>query len=47
MYIYDSGELYNGYNTGWELGVRPVISLKPGTEYISGTGSKDNPYIVE
>ncbi len=28
-------------------GVRPVISLKPGTEYTSGTGTKDDPYIVE
>ena len=28
-------------------GVRPAISLKPGTEYISGDGSKDKPYIVK
>ncbi|MBQ6539172.1 MAG: hypothetical protein IJL76_02720 [Bacilli bacterium] len=28
-------------------GVRPSISLKPGTEYVSGTGSKDDPYVVE
>ena len=28
-------------------GVRPVVSLKPGTEYASGTGSMDDPYIVE
>ena len=28
-------------------GVRPAISLKPGTEYASGTGSMDDPYIVE
>ena len=27
-------------------GVRPAISLRPGTEYNSGTGSKDDPYIV-
>ena len=27
--------------------VRPVISLKPGTIYTSGDGSKDNPYIIE
>ncbi len=27
-------------------GVRPVVSLKPGTEYTSGDGSKNNPYIV-
>ena len=31
----------------YSLGVRPVICLKPGTEYSSGTGSMNNPYIVE
>lgn len=30
-----------------DLGVRPAISLKPGTEYISGDGSMTNPYIVD
>ncbi len=28
-------------------GVRPAISLKPGIEYVSGNGSKDDPYVVE
>ena len=28
-------------------GVRPVVSLKPGTEYTSGDGSYTNPFIVE
>ncbi|MBR2678848.1 MAG: hypothetical protein IKE63_05475 [Bacilli bacterium] len=28
-------------------GVRPVVSLRPGTLYTSGDGSKNNPYIVE
>ena len=28
-------------------GVRPAISLKPGTVYTSGNGSKNSPYIVE
>ena len=28
-------------------GVRPVISLKPGTEYVSGTGSMADPYVVQ
>ncbi len=31
----------------YSLGVRPVISLKPGTEYTSGSGSMSDPYIVE
>jgi hypothetical protein len=26
--------------------VRPVVSLKPGTGYIKGDGSMDNPYVV-
>ncbi len=28
-------------------GVRPVVSLKPGTVYVSGEGSRDNPYVVD
>ncbi len=32
---------------GANLGVRPAISLKPGTEYASGTGSMADPYVVE
>jgi len=28
-------------------GVRPVISLKPGTEYSDGDGSMEHPYVVE
>ena len=43
-YIYDGyvkGNNVNGY------GVRPVVSLISGTEYVSGDGSKNNPYIVE
>ena len=27
-------------------GLRPVIALKSGTEYVSGTGSRDDPYVV-
>ena len=29
------------------VGVRPVISIKPGTRTIGGDGTRDNPYIVE
>ena len=29
------------------LGVRPVVSLKPGTGYTSGDGSYTNPFVVE
>ena len=30
-----------------KYGVRPSISLLPGTEYISGEGSMKNPYIID
>jgi hypothetical protein len=32
------------YSNGF--GVRPAISLKPGTTYSSGTGTSDDPYVV-
>ncbi|MBQ6497743.1 MAG: MucBP domain-containing protein [Bacilli bacterium] len=32
---------------GGIYGVRPAISLKPGTEYVSGTGSMADPYVVD
>ena len=42
---------FYGYNFSLDVnvsqGVRPAISLKPGTVYISGDGSRDNPYVVE
>ena len=38
---------YAGSNVAVSFGVRPVVSLKPGTQYASGDGSKNNPYIVE
>ena len=28
-------------------GVRPAVSLTPGTEYTSGSGSMSDPYVVE
>ena len=36
-----------GYNVSRVFGVRPVISLKPGTEFIYGTGTKEDPYVVK
>ena len=37
-----------GYGTSYvSLGVRPAISLVEGLEYSSGTGSIDDPYIVD
>ncbi len=33
--------------SGSGKGLRPVISLKVGTTYVSGDGSTDRPYVVE
>ena len=41
-----SGSLGGTYVTV-SLGVRPVVSLKPGTEYVDGEGSGDDPFLVE
>ena len=38
---------YSDYSTNMSLGVRPVISLIPDIEYISGDGSTANPYVVD
>lgn len=35
------------FSTDSAFGVRPVISLKPGTKYISGNGSMEQPYIIQ
>ena len=41
-----NGDIIGG-DVGYDGGVRPVVSLISGTEYVSGDGSTDNPYIVE
>jgi hypothetical protein len=44
--VRDNGYFGNGdvYDYG---GVRPAVSLNPGTTYSSGTGSSGNPFIIE
>ena len=42
----NDGLNYFGSNTVNYYGVRPAISLKPGTQYSTGDGSMANPYIV-
>ncbi len=37
---------YPSKNTASNLGVRPAISLAPGTEFTGGDGSTANPYVV-
>ena len=36
-----------GYDVNLSNGARPEMSLKSGTEYISGTGSMNDPYVVK
>lgn len=43
--VYTSGYLFN-YYVGVSLGVRPSVSLLPGTEYVEGDGTVEKPYIV-
>lgn len=45
VYSYNNGTLENTSVTE-ELLVRPVIFLSEKTEYISGNGTKDNPYVI-
>ena len=35
------------FSINMSLGVRPVVSLEPGTRYTSGTGSMEDPYMVD
>ena len=45
-YVDDEGSLTLG--TGSDiLGIRPVITIKSNIDYVSGKGSKNNPYIIE
>ena len=47
FYVSGSGDLYYGSVTT-ARGVRPAVSLKPGTKFASGgTGISTNPYVVE
>ena len=45
-YVNYVGNIYYNYVNG-DSGVRPAVSLISGTEYVSGDGSTDNPYIVK
>jgi len=45
-YVSSYGTLYANY-VEYTDGVRPAVSLIPGTVYSDGDGSKNNPYVVE
>jgi len=42
-----SSVINSGINANAEIGVRPSVSLKPGTYVYAGDGTANNPYIVE
>ena len=44
--VYSSGSR-DGSDVNSASGVRPAVSLKPGTEYTTGDGSYTNPYVIE
>ena len=46
-YVYSDGYFYAGWFVDNVVGVRPVLSLKSDTLYVSGDGSQSNPYIVQ
>lgn len=49
-YVFNEGGInYNSYsgNIYYSYGVRPIINLKSNIEFISGDGTKENPYIIE
>ena len=45
-YVFDEGGV-NNKDAYYGYGVRPVINLKPNLNYVSGTGSKTDPYIID
>ncbi|MBR1718117.1 MAG: hypothetical protein IJ715_02465, partial [Bacilli bacterium] len=42
-----NGNMDSGYGVYYTRGVRPAVSLTPGTRYSDGDGSMANPYKVE
>ena len=46
-YVSDNGLLGNDRSVYGTFGVRPVVSVRPGTEYSSGDGTRNSPYIVQ
>ena len=44
--ISSKGSLFIDY-ISYSNGVRPAISLKSGIDFLSGTGTAENPYVIE
>lgn len=50
LYVNNTGSINNlshNEDTYYSYGVRPVITLRDDISFLSGDGSKDNPYIIE
>ena len=47
LYVKYDGDLNDGYVNNSAPGVRPCISLAPGTEMSSGDGTVNSPYVVD
>ncbi len=47
FFVHSNGSLYYNYVYTSSYGVRPAVSLKPGTLYSSGDGTPEQPYIVD
>ena len=47
FYLDNNGNLTKNSNVKYSAGVRPTISLKSWIDYISGTGTTTNPYVIE
>ena len=45
--VMSSGELSGWYNVGNGYGVRPVINLDSSNLKFTGSGTKENPYVIE
>ena len=46
FYLYIDGALHNK-NVRYSSGLRPSVSLKPGTPVVKGTGTASDPYVIE
>ena len=46
FYLNSSGQLYDTYSVSSTYGVRPSVSLIPGTQIVSGDGTTTSPYIM-
>ncbi len=46
-YVFNEGGISDKSYEGYSYGIRPTITLKSKLDFISGDGTKDNPYIID